>query len=46
MSIMAAPALDERIELETYYAQNWSFWLDIKILFKTVAVVIRRQGAK
>jgi lipopolysaccharide/colanic/teichoic acid biosynthesis glycosyltransferase len=37
---------DERIELETFYAQNWSFWLDIKILFKTLAVVLRRQGAK
>jgi exopolysaccharide biosynthesis polyprenyl glycosylphosphotransferase len=36
----------ERIELELFYAQNWSFWLDIKILFKTLAVVIRRQGAK
>jgi len=39
-------SFDERIELETFYAQNWSFWLDIKILFKTVMVVIRRQGAK
>ena len=37
---------DERIELELFYAQNWSFWLDIKILFKTVAVVFRRTGAK
>ncbi len=37
---------DERIELETFYAQNWSFWLDIKILFKTIAVVVRKQGAK
>jgi exopolysaccharide biosynthesis polyprenyl glycosylphosphotransferase len=37
---------EERIELETFYAQNWSFWLDIKILFKTVAVVFRRTGAK
>ncbi len=36
----------ERIELELFYAQNWSFWLDIKILFKTLAVVIRRRGAK
>lgn len=36
----------ERLELEMFYAQNWSFWLDIKILFKTLAVVIRRQGAK
>ncbi|MDB5184019.1 MAG: Undecaprenyl-phosphate galactose phosphotransferase [Candidatus Saccharibacteria bacterium] len=37
---------EERIELETFYAQNWSFWLDIKILFKTVAVVFRKTGAK
>lgn len=39
-------SFDERIELETFYAQNWSFWLDIKILFKTIAVVVRKQGAK
>jgi exopolysaccharide biosynthesis polyprenyl glycosylphosphotransferase len=39
-------SFDERIELETFYAQNWSFWLDIKILFKTIAVVIRKQGAR
>lgn len=39
-------SFDERIELELYYAQNWSFWLDIKILFKTVGVVIFRRGAK
>lgn len=37
---------DERIELELYYAQNWSFWLDIKILFKTIGVVLRKTGAK
>lgn len=39
-------SFEERIELEVYYAQNWSFWLDIKILLKTVAVVLRRTGAK
>ena len=39
-------SFDQRIELEMYYAQNWSFWLDIKILFKTVGVVLRRKGAK
>lgn len=36
----------ERIELETYYAQNWSFWLDIKILLKTILVVLFQHGAK
>ncbi len=39
-------SFDERIELELFYAQNWSFWLDIKILFKTVGVVLRKRGAK
>lgn len=39
-------SFDERIELEMFYAQNWSFWLDIKILFKTVGVVLFRRGAK
>lgn len=39
-------SFDERIELELFYAQNWTFWLDIKILFKTIAVVLFRRGAK
>jgi exopolysaccharide biosynthesis polyprenyl glycosylphosphotransferase len=39
-------SFEERIELELYYAQNWTFWLDLKILFKTVAVVLRGRGAK
>ncbi len=39
-------SFDDRIELELFYAQNWSFWLDIKILFKTALVVVQRKGAK
>lgn len=39
-------SFDERIRLETFYAQNWTFWLDIKILFKTVRVVFFGRGAK
>lgn len=39
-------SFENRIELETYYAQNWSFWKDIKILFKTLWVVIRKNGAE
>lgn len=39
-------SFDERIELELFYAQNWSFWLDIKILFKTILVVVKKRGAK
>ncbi len=39
-------SFEERIELELYYAQNWSFWLDVRIMFKTIGVVIRKTGAK
>jgi exopolysaccharide biosynthesis polyprenyl glycosylphosphotransferase len=39
-------SFDERIDLEMFYAQNWSFWLDIKILFRTIGVVLKKRGAK
>ncbi|MFK7822839.1 MAG: undecaprenyl-phosphate glucose phosphotransferase [Oligoflexales bacterium] len=29
-------SIDKRIECDLYYIQNWSLWLDIKILFLTV----------
>jgi len=37
---------DQRVELELYYAQNWTFWLDIKIIFKTIDVIFREEGAR
>lgn len=36
---------EERMNLELYYVDNMSFKLDIKILFKTVLTVFKRQGA-
>jgi len=33
------------LELDLYYIKNWSLLLDLKILFKTVPVVIRGTGA-
>ncbi|MEM7505778.1 MAG: exopolysaccharide biosynthesis polyprenyl glycosylphosphotransferase [Pseudomonadota bacterium] len=35
----------ERVRLDCWYARNWSFWLDLMILFKTVRVVLVRQGS-
>jgi lipopolysaccharide/colanic/teichoic acid biosynthesis glycosyltransferase len=35
----------ERVAFDTYYLQNWSVWLDIWVLLKTVGVVIRGKGA-
>jgi len=34
----------ERIKLDVWYVEHWSFWLDIKILFKTIWVVARGEG--
>ena len=35
----------EKIELDIWYVDHWSLWLDIKILFKTIWVVIfTREG--
>lgn len=39
-------SFEERRKLDMYYVQNWNFWLDITILFKTVRVVLSRRGAK
>ena len=36
----------ERQDMELYYVQNQSLWLDLKILFKTVGTVIGREGSK
>ena len=37
---------EEVVKLDQEYITNWSLGLDIKILFKTVWVVIRRKGSK
>ena len=35
----------EKIKLDIWYIDHWSLWLDVKILFKTVWVVIfKREG--
>lgn len=35
----------ERIRLDEYYVRNWSIWLDLYIVIRTIWVVIRRRGA-
>ncbi len=39
-------ASGKRQELELYYVDNCSIWLDIKIIFKTIFSVFKREGAK
>jgi Undecaprenyl-phosphate galactose phosphotransferase WbaP len=35
----------ERVELDAYYVHNWSVWLDLVILVRTVWIVMMRRGA-
>ncbi len=34
-----------RVEMTVWYINNWSLWLDVKILIKTVSVVLKKTGA-
>ncbi|MBS1813503.1 MAG: sugar transferase [Acidobacteria bacterium] len=36
---------DQRVMLDRQYVEEWSLWLDIKILAKTVVSVVRSKGA-
>lgn len=35
---------EEKFELDVWYVDNWSLWLDIKILFITVWKILKREG--
>jgi UDP-galactose-lipid carrier transferase len=37
---------EERRALDIYYVKNWSLMLDLQIFFKTIAIVLKRDGAK
>ncbi|GAA3542587.1 hypothetical protein AFL01nite_09890 [Aeromicrobium flavum] len=36
---------DESIRLDLMYVNNWTLWMDLSILLKTVGVVLNRKGA-
>ncbi|HGF8624551.1 TPA: undecaprenyl-phosphate galactose phosphotransferase WbaP, partial [Klebsiella pneumoniae] len=36
---------ETRVYLDAWYVKNWSMWNDIAILFKTISVVLRKDGA-
>lgn len=36
---------ETRVYFDSWYVKNWSMWNDIAILFKTVNVVLKRDGA-
>jgi exopolysaccharide biosynthesis polyprenyl glycosylphosphotransferase len=39
------PSFERYIALDTAYVENWSFWLDLKIILLTASAVLRGTGA-
>jgi lipopolysaccharide/colanic/teichoic acid biosynthesis glycosyltransferase len=37
---------DHWVNHDIDYIDNWSLWLDMKIIFKTIFVVLSMRGAK
>ena len=37
---------EEVVALDTYYISNWNLAMDVRILFKTIKVVLLGKGAK
>ncbi len=37
---------DFRLAMDGWYVKNWDLWLDVMIAFKTVGVVLNREGAR
>jgi undecaprenyl-phosphate galactose phosphotransferase len=35
----------ERVEMDSRYVRNWSFFGDIGIIFKTIGVMLQKRGA-
>ena len=36
---------EERVAMDTWYVRNWSIWVDLMYLFKTVKAVVMAKGA-
>lgn len=34
-----------RMKLDAWYVMNWSLWLDMVIILRTISVIIKREGA-
>jgi len=38
-------SFEEMVKLDLYYVENWSIWLDLKILLMTIPSVLKGKGA-
>jgi exopolysaccharide biosynthesis polyprenyl glycosylphosphotransferase len=39
------PSFDSYVSLDVTYIENWSFWLDVKIILRTIGVVFAGTGS-
>src|SRR5690606_31403222 len=39
-------SMQERLDLDAYYVQNWSILMDLQIILRTIYMVIAGRGAK
>jgi lipopolysaccharide/colanic/teichoic acid biosynthesis glycosyltransferase len=39
-------SFEQWMEMDRQYIEKWSLWLDLKILVKTIPVVVLRRGAR
>jgi exopolysaccharide biosynthesis polyprenyl glycosylphosphotransferase len=37
-------SFDEMVQLDLYYIENWSLWLDVKIILRTLPVMLRGEA--
>ena len=35
---------EEKFKLDVWYVDNWSLWLDVKIIFMTIGKILKREG--
>ncbi len=38
-------SIADRARFDNYYVENWSIWLDVKIILRTIGAVFRGDGA-
>ena len=41
---LVADPLNEMVKIDYIYGANWSLWLDLRILLRTVPYVLSRRG--
>jgi exopolysaccharide biosynthesis polyprenyl glycosylphosphotransferase len=37
-------SIEDRVRFDNFYIENWSLWLDIKIILRTMVAVVTRRG--